>query len=429
MTQQNRAPTGCLKAMIVEANRQGWLHSAQPDIISEIAPIFDQAATYYLHLIDGAEPAKHEPLALHFCRYLFAKGVEGTILWGLSPGGAGSFRFDPRQVILSCDAAVPTHLHDTVADTMDIGESLYRSHEQHVQLARTAGRTLDLHAEIEEALTWIPRLGMHYALSQGLHELGGRSQDGRQDTPALARLGRQQGTARPAEAISSLIVARDLSSEWKSLPGSVRCVLTEAARSQLIPSRTTLFALPNLDTIAEEGADVLHSVVSQRMAQCASQGIPEQGLSLMRNACMVSFGKAAEAAILVLSEKPFELEVDPRRLLMPDLLDSVFYPRPMPAVCQSLAAFWSELPDDSTLDKPTLSRIGATVAHGAQLFIVHRDYVQRRLEHLSEHDVRAEMRSTLEWVFRIGVSFTLEHTLQAVESKRTRKLPFGLFRK
>lgn len=228
-----------------------------------------------------------------------------------------------------------------------------------------------------------------------------------------------------------LTTEQDVSHELPNLPASVRCVLKEAARLGLIPSATRLFMVPRLDPTIEEMTDFMHRLTAQRMTACADQGVPEQGLLAMRNSCIVAFGKACEAALLTFEKRKrsgqakIDIMLDPRRCEMPDLSDIAFVPTPTPEISKFLATFWSEFDSDTTLNKDDLRQIGANSGFGACLFFAHRDYMFKAHEEnmLTEAETQVEIRATLEYVFRVGISFTLQHTLKVLDNAdRTIKL-------
>lgn len=225
-----------------------------------------------------------------------------------------------------------------------------------------------------------------------------------------------------------LIVEKDMAHELHALVGSVRCVLTKAANNNLIPSETRLYMVPALDPTIDEMTNFMHALTTRDMTRCANQGVAEDGMLVMRNSCMVAFGKACEATILVFNNKDtsskIDIMLDPRRCAVPDLIDDIFCPEPTPEVCEHLATLWSQLDGDTTLDKGTLRRIGATIAYGALLFFAHRDYMFDKQEDaaLTEEEVQMEMRATIEYVLRIGVSFALKHILRVFDDPQTSKV-------
>lgn len=226
-----------------------------------------------------------------------------------------------------------------------------------------------------------------------------------------------------------LFIEKDLSGELDELPGSVSCVLEEAARLKLIPATTRLFMIPGLDPTIEDMTNCLHGYTVQEMAMCAKGGIPEQGMLVMRNSCIVGFGKACEAATLVFNGNfglfKVDIMLDPRRFAIPDLMDVLFAPKLTPEIQKFLANFWSMFDGDTTLDEEDLRQIGANSAYGACLFFAHRNYMSRSQENifLNETSVQTEMRSTLEYVIRVGISFYMQHILRVInDPNRTIKI-------
>ncbi|MCE9616459.1 MAG: hypothetical protein K8T26_19470 [Lentisphaerae bacterium] len=229
----------------------------------------------------------------------------------------------------------------------------------------------------------------------------------------------------------TLVVERDMRGELVDLPESVRCVLHEAARLNLIPSATRLFEVPGLAPTIQQMTAFLHTLTAQGMSACASQGVPEKGLLVMRNSCIVAFGKACEAAFLVFRDKTptpkFDIMLDPRRLEMPDLMDAGFVPAPLPQTVEFLSTFWSEFDGDTKLGRDELRQIGGNSAFGACLFFAHRDFMFTAHEQreFTESETQDEMRATLEYVLRVGISFALNHTLKVLDdSHRTINLGY-----
>lgn len=219
MTHSVGGPTGSLKAMTAEAARQGWMEGTQLNMVPELADMYSQSTSHFMQLFPGEDLDMLQPLVYHCTRYLFAKGVEGAILWGLSPDGKISIYIDPKHLTDTFQTEVPSHLHQTVVDSMAVGDSLYEAHRRFVQRAREAGRDVDLRAEIAETLTWAPRFGMHYGLARGLHDLqqsGSRAiptaappvvrvKPTRDDYIACAQLARRSGEAVSMSQLDELL--------------------------------------------------------------------------------------------------------------------------------------------------------------------------------------------------------------------------------
>lgn len=224
----------------------------------------------------------------------------------------------------------------------------------------------------------------------------------------------------------TLVCQAEVAERLGALPGSARCVVAEAARIGLIPSPTRLYMVPGVEPTIEEMTNFLHALTAHKMTECANRGVPEEGMLVMRNSCIVAFGKASELATLLLNERDgrskIDIMLDPRRCTIPDLTDAVFYPEPTPEVCALLATLWSGLDTDTTLGQDALRKIGATAAYGGCLFFAHRGHVFRIQDNaiLSEEDVQDEMRVTLEWIIRVGVSTTLQQREAEVLAKFTR---------
>ena len=97
-------------AMIDEVRQQGWLPQDELSIIHEIMHIYSQASEYFLDFIDEQDQQYRESLVYHTCRYLFAKAVEGVILWGASRDGNISVYFHPKHLAASWSWAPATYM-------------------------------------------------------------------------------------------------------------------------------------------------------------------------------------------------------------------------------------------------------------------------------------------------------------------------------
>jgi len=153
-----------LDAMILEATSQGWLSDRNFEMIPEIVNIYNEAADYFIDIIEESDPRMHESLVYHTCRYLFAKGVEGVILWGLASDGKVSVYFNPKHLNGDIDTGLPPNLHKVVINSIPIGESLFRAHQEFVIHHQKSGLKIDIHAEIVKTLQWAARFGIRYAL-------------------------------------------------------------------------------------------------------------------------------------------------------------------------------------------------------------------------------------------------------------------------
>lgn len=153
-----------IDAMIYEAKQQGWFRGKTLSIIPELLKIYKGAADHFMKMIEAEDTQYRETLMYHTCRYLFAKAVEGVILWGNSPDGKISVYFSPKHIFNDFETEVPQHLHQTVIDSMPVGESLFKAHQKFVIQAQTSGLDINLREEMQNTIYWITRLGMSYAL-------------------------------------------------------------------------------------------------------------------------------------------------------------------------------------------------------------------------------------------------------------------------
>ena len=105
-----------------------------------------------------------ETMVFHICRYLFAKGVEGVILWGGSKDGKIYVYFHHKHFTDKFETEVPAKYHSLVEDSMKTGVSLFKAHQEWVIQKQNAKAEIDLSKEIEEVIKWIPRFGIAFAL-------------------------------------------------------------------------------------------------------------------------------------------------------------------------------------------------------------------------------------------------------------------------
>ena len=150
--------------MFNEAERQGWLRNRDLGTISELMSMYKNAANYFVELIDDADSGSRESIVYHTCRYLFAKGVEGVILWGIAPSGNISVYFEPKHLLGEIETEVPKHLHKVVCDSMSVADGLFKAHQNFIIESQKSSRPIDLKAEIVKTVEWIPRFGISYAL-------------------------------------------------------------------------------------------------------------------------------------------------------------------------------------------------------------------------------------------------------------------------
>lgn len=164
-------PVDSVGAMLSEAQRQGWLVGKELRFIPELESIYKSASEYFASLVEESEPKLRETMTFHSSRYLFAKAVEGVILWGMSSDGNVSVFFHPRHLEGEVETEVPRHLHNVVIDTMSLGESLFKVHQNWVIAAQKGGRDFCLRDETQKTLRWIPKFGINYGLFKNYHTL------------------------------------------------------------------------------------------------------------------------------------------------------------------------------------------------------------------------------------------------------------------
>lgn len=158
-------PPASVEAMLAEARKQGWLFN-ELLFIPELAGLYADASEHFIKFISGLSPCEKNNYALQVSRYLFAKAVEGVILWGHSPDGKISVLFHVKHITEKFETEVPFHLHKVVEDSMAIGESLFNAHLEWVRDQLDKKESIDLDLEIKDVFLWTPRLGICYGLSK-----------------------------------------------------------------------------------------------------------------------------------------------------------------------------------------------------------------------------------------------------------------------
>jgi TPR repeat protein len=167
---QQKQCKNSLDAIIAEAKRQGWLRD-DFGYIPELLNIYTPASKYFMDLLLKTEPEMQETMKYEICRYLFAKGVEGVILWGLSNDGKISVNFHPKHLTEEIETEVPKHLHELVVQSRSVGETLFWAYNRFMLKQQEAGADLNCHEEALNVLRWIPKLGISYALFKEFHQL------------------------------------------------------------------------------------------------------------------------------------------------------------------------------------------------------------------------------------------------------------------
>jgi len=167
-----KIPEDSVEAMIFEAERQGWLEDRDFGMISELTSIYRKASKKFFELIDESDSRYRETFVHHTCRYLFAKSVEGVILWGASPDGRISINFHPNGMTGKIDTDLPPQLNKFVIESMAVGESLFKAHQSYVIMkCKTDSENIDIQVEIAKTILWIPKFGISYALSKNYQSL------------------------------------------------------------------------------------------------------------------------------------------------------------------------------------------------------------------------------------------------------------------
>ena len=164
-TSNNNDAEDSIKAMMRVGEARGMLEGGSLAFIPEITPMYKKASKFFLDLLAEQEPEMMETFACLICRYLFAKGVEGVMLWGASPNGHISILFHPKHLVGPLETDVPPDLHQLVVDALPLGEELFRAHQAFV-LEHQFEDAFDLDDEIEKTFEWMPRFGISYGLAQ-----------------------------------------------------------------------------------------------------------------------------------------------------------------------------------------------------------------------------------------------------------------------
>jgi TPR repeat protein len=162
---------GAFPAMLQEAEIRGCLEGGSLAAIPELHGMYQSAAINLFKLITDIEPEARQSAAFQFSRYLFAKGVEGVILWGATSDGNISVYFDPRHVTRKFETEVPKQFHQIVEDSMEVADFLFGAHQRWILAEQKANRDPDISREIGGLLRWMPLFGISWAMNNHLQYL------------------------------------------------------------------------------------------------------------------------------------------------------------------------------------------------------------------------------------------------------------------
>ena len=164
MTDSISSAKDSIDAMLSCAKEQLWLQDNELIVIPELVSVCKSGSERILEMINNAEPEAKNEMALCATKYLFAKGVEAVILWGISSDGIISIDFHPEHITEKFETGVPAHLHSIVENTMGVGKSLFSAHQQWVSGQLKVGNEVDIDREIENIIEWSPSFGVHFAM-------------------------------------------------------------------------------------------------------------------------------------------------------------------------------------------------------------------------------------------------------------------------
>lgn len=110
------------------------------------------------------------------CCYLFGKGVEAVVKWGLTKDGSFSVFYSPAHLVdMDLHAEVPAPFVKIVQESCAHGGVLFQAHLDWCEERLKSG-AIDMAAEVRELFLQCSLLGMSYALERKYHETPGGGQ-------------------------------------------------------------------------------------------------------------------------------------------------------------------------------------------------------------------------------------------------------------
>lgn len=155
---------GSYDFIFAEAQRQGWLGKSL-SVIPEVLDIYRKGSIYFYEFIRKADSQYHEALVYQAVRYLFAKGVEGVIIWGKTPDGKISIGFDTHYLVeQNYNYEINEEYHYLIDEALSIGESLFKVHQSFILEQQRLNKKFHLFRQMQDTLECIPMFAVHYGL-------------------------------------------------------------------------------------------------------------------------------------------------------------------------------------------------------------------------------------------------------------------------
>jgi hypothetical protein len=178
---QNQQPKDSVDAMLVAAVAQKLVKSKNDlGVAPKVMPILARASDVFCDIAIKAlelaserdDPKAGAAVMQRACMYLFAKGVEGVMLWGNARYGEISIGFEPADMLsLRLSTDLPADQHELAVASREHGKMLFDAHYRFL-LERMRQSSGDLgwdfvREETHKTLQWVPRIAVSFALMMG----------------------------------------------------------------------------------------------------------------------------------------------------------------------------------------------------------------------------------------------------------------------
>ncbi len=128
---------------------------------------FDQ-----LELLAREEDIYPPELVRDFCAYLFSKGVEGAISWGLTKDGKYRIIYSVEDITNnSYSSEIPEKYHPYILESPPKGAPLFNAYYEYVsqRMNKGEGDNIDFADEVKELFLWCALFGMSYGAEKEYH--------------------------------------------------------------------------------------------------------------------------------------------------------------------------------------------------------------------------------------------------------------------
>ncbi|MBK9519672.1 MAG: tetratricopeptide repeat protein [Anaeromyxobacter sp.] len=171
-------------AIIDEAERLGLLVDRDIGFIPEAMPMFERASVAFHRLVVDAmrmaaasrDPQQGLAVMQRSCMYLFGKGVQAVMVWGLTSDGKFGLDFQPGEMIqmkLGPSPELSPEANQAAAGTMKFGIPLFAAHQAFMQEVIPTMPHADeafVQSEMLKTLQWVPKIAISYGLKKGYHK-------------------------------------------------------------------------------------------------------------------------------------------------------------------------------------------------------------------------------------------------------------------